>query len=158
MKRMTSAIALLLLCAPAWPAPPPGLQAALAAWAAPVEVSRFQFVRVDLNRDDFPDVVVYVSDPAFCGNGGCPLLVFKGMTTGYEKVGFSGNVGKPIYLLKEANSGWRSLAAMVGFGTYLELRPIRFLGPQYNPSPIMRGGIELTSSSYERVLNFEEYP
>ena len=158
MKRMTSALALLLLAAPAWSAPPPGLRDAVASWAAPGEVARFQYAMVDLNRDDFPDTVVYVSDPALCGNGGCRLLTFKGTPTGYERVGDSGYVRKPVYLLKEVNSGWRSLAAVVGFGTYQDLRPIRFLGPGYQPNPIVRGNVELSSNNYEHVLEFEEYP
>jgi hypothetical protein len=158
MKRMTSAIALALLSLPAWSGPPPGVREAVASWAAPKEVTRFQYARVDLNRDSFPDVVVYVSDPAFCGNGGCRLLILKGTTTGYEEVGDSGYVRKPIYLLKEVNSGWHSIAAVVGFGSYQDLRPIRFMGPAYRSDPIMRSGMELASNNYERVLTFEEEP
>ena len=158
MKRMTSAIALLLLSVPAWSEPPPGLRDAVASWSAPAQVARFQYTLVDLNRDETPDAVVYVSDPALCGNGGCRLLTFKGTATGFEKIGDSGHVNKPIYLLKEVNSGWRSLAAVVGFGNYQELRPIRFLDPQYRSDPIVRGGVELASNNYEHVLKFEEYP
>jgi hypothetical protein len=78
--------------------------------------------------------------------------------TGFERVGDSGYVRKPVYLLKEVNSGWRSLAAVVGTGMYQDLRPIRFLGPEYRSNPIVRGSVELVSNNYEHVLGFLEYP
>jgi len=113
---------------------------------------------VDLNADGSEDAVVHVTDPAFCGNGGCPLLVFKRTSRGFQKVGDSGVVSKPIFLLKEANLGWTSLAGKVGAGEGAGMRPIRFMGTEYRTDPVMRAHMEITSQNYQRILDFEDAP
>jgi hypothetical protein len=70
--------------------------------------------------------VVHVTDPAFCGNGGCPVVAFKRVSAGFELVGSSGLVRKPIYVLNERQAGWYSLAAVVGFGDSAGVVPIRY--------------------------------
>jgi len=156
MKGIASALVLMGLSASAFSAPPPALLAELSRWSSPATVSRFQFALTDLNGDGNRDAVVHVTDPAFCGNGGCPLLVFKGMDAGYKQVADSGLVRKPIYVLKEINFGWHSLGAVIGLEAGASMRPIRYLGMEYRSNPIVRSTIELSSQTSEQALDFEE--
>jgi chorismate synthase len=136
--------------------PPPQLRAAVEKWAAPASVTRFEFAFVDLNSDKTLDAVVRVTDADRCGNGGCILLVFKGTPDGYENVGDSGYVAKPIFVMKEVNSGWTSLAGVVGLSHGSGVRPIRYMGTKYRSNPIVRGHVEITQSNHEGpALTFE---
>jgi hypothetical protein len=156
MNKIVSAMTLLCMAMPALAEPPPKLRAAIEKWAAPAPITRFEYSLVDLNRDEVPDVVVRVTDAAHCGNGGCRLLVFKGTAEGYERVGDSGFVAKPILVLKEVNFGWKSLAGVVGLGQGAGVRPIHYMGTEYRSNPVMRRHMELTSSNHGPVLNFEQ--
>ena len=155
-----SVTVLLILTAAALAAPPPELPAALAAWAGPRTIERYQFSLVDLNADGAPDVVVHVTDPKFCGNGGCPLVAFRKTPDSYDLVASSGNVRKPVYILEEVRNGWRTLAAVVGFGSAAGMVPIRYKVPQgaYRSSPITEPTLDLTTVMTKQVLNFEEVP
>jgi hypothetical protein len=156
------ALTTVLLCATAsvLAAPPPHLREAIQQWAAPGPVGRFEFSLVDLNNDKMLDAVVRITDPDRCGNGGCVLLMFKGTAEGYEQVGDSGYVAKPIYVLKEAIAGWTSLAGVVGLGQGAGVRPIRYMGTEYRSNPIMRGQMEFSRASQREpdlgpMLSFE---
>src|SRR5687767_7366188 len=126
MKKRTLAMMLLVMSVPALGAPPPELGGALDQWAAPRTVASYQFALVDLNADNDLEAVVHVTDQSFCGNGGCPIVTFRRAATGYELVGSSGFVRKPIYVLNEIQAGWNTLAAVVGLGAGAGLVPIRY--------------------------------
>jgi hypothetical protein len=155
MNKIASMMVLLCVTTGTVAAPPPHLVAAIQKWAAPSPVTRFEFSLVDLNSDSTLDAVVRITDGDRCGSGGCVLLVFKGTPDGYEKVGDSGYVGRPIYVLKEVNSGWKSLAGLVGPGQGASTRPIRYMGTEYRSNPIMRGQMDITPSIQEQALTFE---
>lgn len=158
MNRSTLSAFLLMLSAPAICAPPPELRAALDEWASGRTIARYQFSMVDLNSDGRLDAVVQVTDQAFCGNGGCPLVAFRGTEAGFALVGSSGLVRKPIYVLKEANAGWHTLAAVVGLADRAGLVPIHFKQQEgtYRSAPHMNAQIELTSEATKQVLTFQD--
>ena len=155
MNKIASTTVLLCVTTGALAAPPSQLVAAVQKWSAPTPVSSFEFSLVDLNGDEKLDAVVRVMDGDRCGSGGCVFLVFRGTADGFEKVGDSGYVGRPIYVLKEVNSGWKSLAGMVGLGQGAIMRPIRYQGTEYRSSPIVRGEVEGIPKNYEQHLGFE---
>ena len=159
MNRIVTLVLALACTAPALSAPPPALHAAIVQWAAPRTVERFQFSLVDLNADRIAEAVVHVTDPALCGNGGCPLLIFRGTATGFEHIANSGFVRKPIYILQETGNNWKTLAAVAGFGHAAGLVPIRFKSQiqGYRSTPVMNPHLELTAAMTERTLEFEEY-
>jgi hypothetical protein len=139
-------------------APPAELRPALEQWASPRSVARYQFSMIDLDKDGALDAVVHVTDPAFCGNGGCPVVAFKRTSAGFELVGSSGLVRKPIYVLNERQAGWHSLAAVVGFGDAAGVAPIRYKEQQgtYRTFPQLNVHIDLKSPDTKQALNFEE--
>lgn len=154
------ALALLVLVAPftASADAPASLRSAVTEWAAPRAIARFQFSLVDLNGDGTADAVVHVTDPSACGNGGCPLLVFQGSGTGFQRIASSGMVRKPIYLLKESHGAWRTLGAVIGFGDAAGMVPIRYKPEQngYRSRPYVESQLALTTPVTDRVLAFEE--
>lgn len=158
MKSVFLAASLVLVPTAQATTPPPGLGAAMAQWAGENSVSRFQFSLSDLNGDGTLDAIVHVTDPNLCRNFGCPLVVFKGTLNGYELVANSGFVRKPIYVLEEAQLGWHTLTAYVGFGNSERLVPVRFIGPMYNQAPYLRMQVKLTPEMTKEELNFLESP
>lgn len=150
--------AMMLICATAGAAPPPELSSAVAAWANPRPVDRYQYSLVDLNADGALDAVILVTDTRFCGGGGCPLVAFTNKGGGFELIASSGNVRKPIYALEETRGGWRTLAALVGFGGSAGIVPIRYKSPQgaYRSMPIIEQELELKTPLTKFVLQFEE--
>jgi hypothetical protein len=160
MNKIASTTVLLCVATGALAAPPPQLREAVQKWASPAPVSQFEFSLVDLNDDKTLDAVVRVTDADRCGSGGCVLLMFKGTPEGYVRVGDSGYVAKPIYILKEVISGWTSLAGVVGLGQGAGVRPIRYMGTQYRSNPIMRGQMEFEPANHREpalgpMLSFE---
>ena len=160
MKRSTLSALLLVASVPAFCAPPPELRAALGKWASPRTIARYQFSMVDLNGDGKLDAVVQVTDPSFCGNGGCPLVAFMGTSSDFTLVGSSGLVRKPIYVLKEKQGGWHTLAAIAGLGNGAGLVPIHFQQQEgtYRSAPYMNAQIELTTEATKQALEFQEAP
>jgi hypothetical protein len=158
MKNYFSIAFILATATPVLAAPPPELRPALEQWAAPRSIARYQFSLVDLNKDGTLDAVVHVTDPAFCGNGGCPVVTFKRASAGFELVGSSGMVRKPIYVLNELQAGWHTLAAVAGFGNAAGVVPIRFKEQQgtYRSAPQMNAHIDLKSPATKQALEFEE--
>ena len=149
MNKIVSTTVLLFITTGALAAPPPLLREAVQRWAAPATVGRFEFSLVDLNADKRLDAVVRVLDADRCGNGGCVLLTFKATPEGYERVGDSGYVAKPIYVMKEVISGWTSLAGVVGMAQGAGVRPIRYMGSEYRSNPIMRGQIVVAKTGHD---------
>ena len=147
-----------LVSSPGLCAPPQTLKTALSNWASSQSISRFQFALVDLNDDGTLDAVVHVTDPSYCGNGGCPIVEFQGNATGFTLVGSSGLARKPIYVLNELQGGWHTIAAVIGLGQGAGVTPIRFKQQQgaYRLEPYVNAQISLTSQLIKQELNFEE--
>jgi hypothetical protein len=160
MKALPLGALMLLVAAPALCAPPPGLREVLDQWGSHKPIARFQFTLVDLNDDGIMDAIVYVTDPSYCGNGGCPIVELKGEATGFTVIGSSGLVRKPIFVLNETQEGWHTLAALVGLGKAAGITPIRFRQPQgsYRSAPYLNAQISLTSPLIRQGLEFEEVP
>lgn len=71
----------------------------------------------DLNGDDHPDALVYISGPDWCGSGGCTLLVFEAITGPdaaelgpLVPVAEISLVHGPVLVGDDSTAGWRQLA------------------------------------------------
>lgn len=112
------------------------LEAAIASWSHQSETPAFQYDLVDLNEDSLPDAIVLMTDPDFCGSGGCSMLIFRGTRGSFELVSASTLARRPILILKEASKGWRSLSVMVaGGGAKSGQALMRFDGSRYPRNP-----------------------
>ncbi len=68
---------------------------------------------LDLNADGADDALVFVSDAAWCGSGGCTLLVFEGTGGGtgpaFRFVSETSLVNGPVMVSEKRTNGWREL-------------------------------------------------
>lgn len=98
-------------------------------------VARWRHALTDLNGDRIDDAVVLITDPAWCGTGGCTLLVFKGSRRGFTLQSKSSVSDVPIRLSPLVVAGWRSLIVYSrGRGDVL----MRFTGTRYPDNPSLQ--------------------
>ena len=69
----------------------------------------FRFALVDLNGDGRADAIALMAGPDWCGSGGCTMLIFRGVETGFEFVSKVTIANPPIRVSKKAVHGWRTL-------------------------------------------------
>jgi hypothetical protein len=72
----------------------------------------FRFALVDLNGDGREDAIVLMSGSGWCGSGGCTMLVFRGVDSGFEYVCSSTVTSAPIRVSQKTVRGWRSLIVL----------------------------------------------
>jgi len=98
-------------------------------------VARWRHALTDLNGDRIDDAVVLMTDPAWCGTGGCTLLVFKGSRRGFTLQSKSRVSDVPIRVSPLAVAGWKSLLVYSrGRGEVL----MRFTGSRYPDKPSLQ--------------------
>ncbi len=118
-------------------APPELLQAvqAHAEKAGVPLVARWRHALTDLNGDRVDEAVVLMTDPAWCGTGGCKLLVFKGSRRGFTLQSQSSVSDVPIRVSPIVVAGWKSLIVHSrGRGEVL----LRFSGTRYPDNPSLQ--------------------
>jgi hypothetical protein len=113
----------------------------------------------DLNGDDIPEVVVYLSGRAWCGIGGCQLLVLTPQPRGsYAVVGRISMVKLPVQALASKSHGWRDLVVMVqggGAGRPYKVR-LPFDGTRYASIPTLAPASRLRELAPVEVLISED--
>lgn len=72
-------------------------------------VNTYRYVKVDLNNDGLPEIVVHLSGNAFCGTGGCTTLIFEQSGNDYQLVSRIPTSHAPIIVLGNTTNGWRDL-------------------------------------------------
>jgi len=99
-------------------------------------VATYRRVDADLNGDGRPEAFVYITDPDYCGTGGCSLVILSPERDKYRVVLHSTVTRLPIYLLSTSTRGWRDVAVTVSGGG---IRPftarLRFNGRRYPSNP-----------------------
>ena len=93
----------------------------------------------DLNGDSRLDALVYLDGPAWCGSGGCTVLVMEAIPEeDAEELGAFAPAAEislmhgPVTVSPTASHGWRDLAVEDGQGHW---RRLRFDGETYPFSP-----------------------
>jgi hypothetical protein len=98
-------------------------------------VARWRHALTDLNGDRVDDAVVLMTDPAWCGTGGCRLVVFKGSRRGFTLQSQSSVSDVPIRVSPIVVAGWKSLIVHSrGRGAVL----LRFSGTRYPDNPSLQ--------------------
>ena len=115
---------------------------AIAGYADPLGLSwdstEVRVAWVDLNGDQRDDALVALSGQAWCGSGGCTVLVFEAMHGvdaeefgAYRPAAEIRLVNGPVHVV-DTDRIWSDLVARADDGT---LRRLRFDGESYPPSP-----------------------
>jgi hypothetical protein len=60
---------------------------------------------VDLNGDGAPEVIVYVSSKAWCGSGGCTMLILAREKSTFRIITRTTITRPPIRILKSKSQG-----------------------------------------------------
>jgi len=117
----------------------PALDAAIASWSRSGAVPTYKYVLVDLNEDSTPDAVVLVTDPYYCGSGGCSMLILRGTKGAFKLLSSSTITREPILVLPEKRYGWHTLSVWCsGGGISLGQVLMRFNGSRYPLNPSMQ--------------------
>lgn len=98
--------------------------------------TKFQIAWADLNGDGQAEAIIYVSGPAWCGSGGCQLVVFERQGAALRLRGRMSVIRLPIAVLDHRTNGWRDLSAAVGGGGIdHHLVALPFDGERYVDNP-----------------------
>jgi hypothetical protein len=95
------------------------LQTYLGKPYAPFEqegATRYSSVFVDLRGDGTKEVIVYVSGRAWCGSGGCVMLILAPEGASYRVVTRTTITRLPIRVLNTKTNGWHDIGVTVAGG------------------------------------------
>jgi hypothetical protein len=107
----------------------------------------------DLNGDGRPEVLVYLISGAYCGSGGCRLLVLAQAGRSWRAVADMSITNPPIRLLGSTSHGWRDLAVTVaGGGARAHEALLAFNGRAYPDNPSVPPARALRRSVPGRLL------
>jgi hypothetical protein len=114
-----------------------------------LHVTTYKRADADLNGDNRPEVFVYVTDPSYCGSGGCTLMVLSPLRRGYQSVLRSTVTRIPIRLLSTSTRGWRDIGVTVAGGGIARpyLARLRFNGRRYPSNPTVPPAVPLRRPS-----------
>ena len=110
---------------------------------------RFEFALTDLNGDGIDDAVVLLTDRRHCGSGGCTLLIFKGVDSGFSLVSSSTITLLPIRVAAESSHGWKTLIVDSGGAGTVALR---YNGSRYPSNPSLQEKASLRQISASKVV------
>ena len=105
----------------------------------PGEETTFFDADVDLDEDGNPETLVYLMGRAFCGSGGCTLLVLASDDASFRVVSRMTLVRPPVRVLDSKSHGWRDFSVRVrGGGIQLDHEAmLQFDGTTYPSNPTM---------------------
>ena len=125
--------------------------------------TRYSAAFVDLNDDGVDELIVYVTGRAWCGTGGCQMLVMAPEGTSFRVVTGTTVTRTPIRMLATKSNGWHDISVLVtGGGIQLGYEAeLSFDGTTYPSNPSMAPahrleneapGITLVSSTTNDVV------
>jgi len=118
-----------------------------------LHVTSYKRADADLNGDSRSEAFVYVTDPGYCGSGGCTLVVLSRQGRGFRVVLRSTVTQLPIRMLPTSTRGWRDVGVTVAGGgiTRRYVARLRFNGSRYPSNPTVPPAVPLKRPS-GRVL------
>lgn len=119
--------------------------------------TRYAVAWKDLNGDGRPEAVVYLTSNAWCGSGGCTLLVLERAGDRFIVRGRTTITRAPIAVLPSTSHGWRDLVVGVGGGgePYGQV-VLPFRGDRYASNPTLPPARRLGRHAAAEVLITDE--
>jgi hypothetical protein len=115
--------------------------------------ARYVSAWADLDGDSHPEAFVYLISGAYCGSGGCNLMIFTPAGGAWREVADMSVTHPPIRLLDTATHGWRDIAVTVaGGGARAHEVVMAFNGRAYPDNPTVPPARALRRTAPGRVL------
>ena len=126
----------------------------------PQSATKLQIGWVDLNADGLRDALVYVSSAAWCGTGGCTLVIVQRTRQGFRIRGHLTVTRPPVAVLDHAENGWRDVTVYVsGGGMVGHTVVVPFNGERYARNPTVPPAYPLRIGTPEAVVMGDDiYP
>ena len=139
--KSVSFVAMVATITVAWPCSAsdnPAIDGAMLAWSGATTLPTFDYALVDLNDDGVLDAIVLLTEPRYCGSGGCSMVVLRGTGDGFRVLSSSSITRAPVVVLPEKRHGWRTFTVSVAGGG-VKAGPVlmRFNGARYPNNPTM---------------------
>jgi hypothetical protein len=140
--------------------PPPGerslrdfLQARFHEDRANYPDTRYVTAWADLDGDGRPEALVYLISGAYCGSGGCNLMIFTPDGRSWREVANMSVTNPPIRVLDSRTRGWNDISVFVaGGGSRGYMALLAFNGRSYPDNPTVAPARRLRSAARGRVL------
>lgn len=117
--------------------------------------SMYKRADADLNGDGRKESFIYLTDPDYCGSGGCTLVIVSPRGSQLRVVLRSTVTRLPIRLLATSSHGWRDIGVIVQGGGII--RPyearLQFDGRRYPSNPTMPPAIPLRRPSGNLLIS-----
>ena len=113
---------------------------------------RYTSTFADLKDDGNSEAIVYLTDRAWCGSGGCTTLILAPKGSTYEVITKITITRPPIRILDTKTNGWHDLSVIVAGGALpaYEVK-LPFDGKTYPTNPSRPPASRLTESASGRV-------
>ncbi len=80
------------------------------------KTTRYSAAFADLSGAKTPEVVVYVSGRAWCGSGGCSMLILRAEGAAFSVIARTTITRPPIRILQTVTNGWHEVGVWVQGG------------------------------------------
>lgn len=119
--------------------------------------ARFTTASADLNDDGKAERVVYITGHAWCGTGGCNLLILSPTDTTYKVIGKISITRPPIRMLSTKSNGWHDISVWVAGGG---IQPgyeakLSFDGKMYLSNPSVPPALPLITKVSRESTHFQ---
>jgi hypothetical protein len=130
------------------------------------KTTRYSAAPVNLSGAKLPEVVVYVSGRAWCGSGGCTMLILRPDGVSFTVIARTTITRPPIRVLQTTTNGWHDLSVWVQGGGILAgyTAVLSFNGKAYVSNPTVPPARKLAVDADGEILipksaeGFQLYP
>ena len=116
--------------------------------------TRYSAAFADLSGAKVPEVVVYVSGRAWCGSGGCSMLILRPNGVSFTVIARTTITRPPIRVLQTTTNGWHDVGVWVQGGGILAgyTAVLSFNGKAYASNPTVPPARHLAGDSDGEIL------
>lgn len=118
------------------------------------KTTRYSAAFADSSGAKVPEVVVYVSGRAWCGSGGCSMLILRPDRVSFTVITRTTITRPPIRVLQTATNGWHDVGVWVQGGGILAgyTAVLSFNGKAYASNPTVPPARRLAGDSDGEIL------
>ncbi len=118
------------------------------------KTTRYSAAPANLSDAKVPEVVVYVAGHAWCGSGGCTMLILRPDGVSFTVIARTTITRPPIRVLQTATNGWHDVGVWVQGGGILAgyTAVLSFNGKAYASNPIVPPARKLAGDADGEII------